>query len=265
MRKIIEELILILRDVSLNDLDVIKWGAPIPFFGDPAIAQLATLGLNPSDKEYTDNSGAELENNNRRFHTLNSLGIESWKKITDDQLSLIEKSCTEYFLRNPYNSWFKPLDSIISGTSASYYNKLFHATHLDLIPFATKTKWANLKQRQKDALLRSSEQILGKILKESPIKVIVLNGRTVVENFIKISNANLEVEQIPDWDLSRSSVAKVKGFAYRGFVKRISNINLDSPILVLGFNHNIQSSFGVTTKVRKSITDWVAKNSAEVI
>ncbi|MCG8911430.1 hypothetical protein [Pseudomonas sp. DP-17] len=249
----------------MKNSDVIRWGAPIPSFGDPSIAQLATLGLNPSDKEYTDNTGIELDNDNRRFHTLHSLGIESWKKITSEQLHLIEKSCTEYFLRNPYNNWFKPLDSIISGTSTSYYNKLFHAVHLDLIPFATQSKWANLKQRQKDTLLKSSEHILGKILKESPIKVIILNGSTVVENFIKITNTRLNIQHIPEWDLSRASSAKVKGIAYRGVVKTVSNISLDSPILALGFNHNIQSSFGVTTKVRKSITDWVTEHSAEVL
>lgn len=264
MKNIIEELICILQNPTIESSEVIQWGAPIPSFGDPTVAQLATLGLNPSDKEYTDSSGNELEENFRRFHTLRSLEIESWRKATDQHIELIEKSCTEYFLRNPYNNWFKPLDSIISGTSSSYYNKLFHAVHLDLIPFATKLKWANLKPKQKEALLKSSEHILGKIINGSPIKVIVLNGSTVIENFKKITNAELNAQHIPDWDLSRASSAKVKGVAYKGFLTKISNIELDTPILALGFNHNIQSSFGVTTKVRKSITDWVTENSAEV-
>jgi len=49
----------------------------------------------------------------------------------------------------------------------------------------------------------------------------------------------------------------VAGVAYRGSINNISGIELGRSIEVLGFNHNIQSSFGVTTQVRKSIQEWI--------
>ncbi|BCG26981.1 hypothetical protein TUM18999_51720 [Pseudomonas tohonis] len=261
MKSIIRELINLLNNDRVISSDAMTWGAPIPSFGAPSIAHIATLGLNPSDKEFLDNSGKEINGELRRFHTLKSLGIVNWEQLTDHHIELIESSCTDYFLRNPYNNWFRSLDSIISGTSASYYNKLFHAVHLDLVPFATNSKWANLKNSQKNTLLELSGNSLGKIITGTPIKIIILNGSTVVENFEKISKTKLVPEYIPDWDLTRAGAPSVKGISYSGVVTNISNIGLDHPILALGFNHNIQSSFGVTLKVRNSIRDWITAQS----
>ena len=52
---------------------VIRWGSPVPSFGDLTKSDVATLGLNPSNKEFVDNSGNELSGSERRFHTLKSL------------------------------------------------------------------------------------------------------------------------------------------------------------------------------------------------
>jgi len=265
MRKIILELISLMGDQRLACSDVISWGAPIPSFGDPSVATVATLGLNPSNKEFVDSAHQEIQGNERRFHTLCSLGVGDWSSITDRHLDLIEQSCVEYFLRNPYNAWFKPLDAIISGTSTSYYNKLFHAVHLDLIPFATHTKWAALDSVQKKALIEVSSNTLGEIIKLTPIRVLVLNGRTVVESFERIASVRLTPQYMPDWDLNRNGIASVRGLSYRGFVGKIANIALDKPILVLGFNHNIQSSFGVSLKVRNAIKEWIGKETVEVL
>lgn len=265
MQKIIAELIELISDQRLTSADIISWGAPIPSFGDPSTATVATLGLNPSNKEFVDGQNQEIRGAERRFHTLASLGISSWSSISEKHLSLIENSCTEYFLRNPYNNWFKALDAIICGTSTSYYNKLFHAVHLDLIPFATHKKWASLNNNQKRALLEVSSDTLGKIINKTPIRILILNGRTVVENFERIASHKLTAQHMTEWDLNRNGIASVKGISYKGLIKRISNIELETPILALGFNHNIQSSFGVSSKVRSSISDWIGKESIEVI
>ena len=265
MQEIIKDLIQLMGDSKIADCDIITWGAPIPSFGDPTSAIVATLGLNPSNKEFVDNSNQEIIGDQRRFHTLESLNIQSWDLISETHIEAIEASCTEYFQRNPYNNWFKSLDSIISGTSASYYNKLFHAAHLDLIPFATNSKWANLNSSQKRTLLNACGNALGKIIKNSSIKTLILNGQTVVDNFEKIADTKLHTEHITDWDLSRNGVASVRGISYKGYTTKIFDTELGSPLLVLGFNHNIQSSFGVTTKVKNSIRDWITENSSEAL
>src|SRR5450631_1887577 len=85
--------------------DVIHWGAPVPSFGDLSRAWVATLGLNPSNREFVDDRGDELQGFYRRFHTLNSLGLRSWADADSRHLHLIMDSCRNYFLGNPYDRW----------------------------------------------------------------------------------------------------------------------------------------------------------------
>jgi hypothetical protein len=54
---------------------VIPWSSPVPYFGSPSSAIIGTVGLNPSNREFVDSSGNELDGPARRFHTLNSLGL----------------------------------------------------------------------------------------------------------------------------------------------------------------------------------------------
>ena len=42
---------------ELAEADVIPWGCPVPSFGDLSSSQVATLGLNPSNKEFVDEVG----------------------------------------------------------------------------------------------------------------------------------------------------------------------------------------------------------------
>ncbi len=139
----VQELLYLLKRLN-NPLsigsDIITWGSPIPSFGNFSHAKIATVGLNPSNREFVDGLGIELKGSNRRFHSLNSLGLTRWDDIEQRHLKVIAESCQEYFNRNPYDNWFKKLDNLISGTAISYYFPSSQACHLDLIPFATSTK-----------------------------------------------------------------------------------------------------------------------------
>lgn len=250
---------------ELIESDVIHWGAPVPSFGNVSRSRVATLGLNPSNKEFVDNRGNELNGVNRRFHTLASLGLDSWSEADNTHIEQIIDSCKEYFNRNPYDSWFKSLDYLISGTSASYYFPSSEACHLDLIPYATSSKWAELSLSQRQSLLAISGDSLGLLLKDSPIEMLVLNGRTVVETFEKLSKVDYIVEEMEEWTLPRSGSSGIKGYAYRSFVNEVGNIKIGREILVLGYNHNIQSSYGVTTMVKSSIRNWIAKSAEELL
>lgn len=241
-----------------NDLEhIIKWGSPIPSFGNIETSLIATLGLNPSNKEFMDNNGNELTGAERRFHSLSSLSLEKWSDITSQQLELILESCHEYFYRNPYDNWFKVLDYLISGTKNSFYDRFFPACHLDLVPYATSCKWAELSQKQKLALLGFSSDSLGLLLKDSKIELLILNGRTVVESLQLVANKVFHETYMEEWTLPRYSCESIKGFAYTGYIENISGIDIGRKIKILGFNHNIQSSFGVTNKVKASIQNWI--------
>ena len=239
--------------------DIIPWSCPVPTFGDSTNPQVATLGINPSYREFVDPSGEELQGEFRRFHTLESLGLKAWAEADARHLELIMDTYRSYFSCNPYNAWFKKLDAAISGANVSYYDSPSTACHLDLIPFATIRKWTELSAQQRASLVALSGDALGMILRDSQVRILILNGSSVVKSFQSVAGVSLRAEEIPAWSLGRRSMANVKGVAYMGVAATVSGIGLDRQLKVLGFNHNLQSSFGVTAEVIAAIRDWIAR------
>ena len=74
------------------------------------------------------------------------------------------------------------------------------------------------------------------------------------QNFV-----TLERQEMPAWSLPRNPKPCVIGLAYWGLVGTLSGIKLSREILVLGYNHNLQSSFGVTNEVILAIRNWITK------
>lgn len=249
----------------VSGTDVNIWGCPVPSFGDPSSSLVATVGLNPSNREFVDEDGIELQEEARRFHTLSSLGISSWADADVRHLRLIREACFVYFDRNPYDRWFNILEEVIAGAGASYYNPSPRACHLDLIPYATVRTWAQISAYQRSLLLTIVGDTFGLLLRDSSVKVLILNGQSVVERFQEGAGLKLESQEMPDWNLQRRSRQDVTGISYTGVVETIMGVGLEREILVLGFNHNLQSSFGVTTTVIQAIRDWVSKVTRGVL
>lgn len=249
---------------ALSAAKVIPWSCPVPSFGDPGVSAVATVGLNPSNREFVDGAGKELDGALRRFHTLGSLGLARWSEATGHHLQLIVDSCRAYFSRNPYDRWFRRLDYLISGTRSSYYTHSAAACHLDLIPYATSCKWTELTSKQRSALVAISGDTLGHLLRDSEIRLLILNGNSVVTQFQEMAGIQLEKRTMAGWALPRRLQSDVDGVAYKGLVQEVSGVRLRRELLVLGFNHNIQSSFGVTTEVRNAIRRWIARAAARV-
>ena len=245
------------------DAGVLSWGSPVPAFGNPAASRLATLGLNPSSREFLDLYGNELSGSSRRFHTLRSLGLESWGDADSRHLREMVLYCHGYFQRNPYDRWFRVLDQVVSSTGVSYYRGQ-QACHLDLIPYATLPKWSGLASHQRTTLLRIGVRTLGRLIADSPIRALILNGRSVVAHFQHSTGVILRSRQMPEWSLPRK-ISPVAGFAYQGSLRSIQGIDLDRELFVLGFNHNLQSSFGVTSYVRHAIQRWIGDSLQEIV
>ncbi len=250
-----------LDSLSQMRVSVIPWSCPVPSFGDLSRATVATLGLNPSNREFVDASGNELGEGKRRFHTLSSLRLNRWTESGAQHVDLVSDSCKSYFQRNPYDAWFKRLEYIISGTCASYYGLWGSACHLDLIPFATQRKWGMLQQSERQLLLRVAGGSLGALLHKSPVRILVLNGISVVRSFEALARLTLQKTEMTEWALPRHAVARVTGFAFQGVMQRFADIPLTHNVLVLGFNHNIQSSFGVTNEVTAAIRHWIQERA----
>ena len=99
MQTTLAALIKYLSSVSLANENIIPWSCPVLCFGDPSTSTVATLGLNPSNREFVDDLGNELDGPLRRFHTLSSLGLNHWDEATAQHLQLIIESYHAYFLR----------------------------------------------------------------------------------------------------------------------------------------------------------------------
>jgi len=224
---------------------------------------VATLGLNPSNREFVDELGNELNGSARRFETLKSLKLSRWADADVNHFRKIWKSCRDYFSRNPYNGWFKRLDQLLADTKASYYRG--SACHLDLVPYATSCKWTSLLPSQRASLLCASGDTLGLLLRKSRIRLLVLNGASVIWHFQAVFGVTLEREVMCDWSLRRGKNSSVAGYAYKGYLKTPSGVKLDRQILVLGFNHNIQSSFGVTREVMGAMQRWIGDTAEEAL
>jgi hypothetical protein len=256
---VVKELVTRMSDPRLLDGEVIPWSSPVPAFGNLATARIATLGINPSNREFVDQNGKELDGAMRRFPTLRSLGLHSWRDATVMHYDLIDRACRQYFFANPYDTWFRKLDRVIRGTGASYYTG--SACHLDLIPYATGCKWTELAATQRENLLQRAGDTLGLLLRNSSVQLIVLNGRSVVDRFEAMTSIALKRRVFPNWALPRRSEADVEGVGYEGKVDVVAGIALARSISVLGFNHNIQSSFGVTRSVIEAIASWVTRSA----
>jgi hypothetical protein len=234
------------------------WTCPVPYFGRLQHSALATLGINPSNREFVDVAGQELDGDNRRFPTLGSLGLRTWADASSLDVAAIVSACDRYFSGNPYCRWFDTLDVVVRSAGASYYSIESPAAHLDLVPYATHVKWGALRQDQRRALLHCGQDIVGRLLRDSSVSLLVLNGTSVVRQFEEVAGVDLTRELNPAWDLPRRGSERVRGIAYTGSVDHIGNVDLGRPIAVAGFNHNLQSSFGVTRHAMDAIACWLA-------
>ncbi|ARU28668.1 hypothetical protein [Cellvibrio sp. PSBB006] len=261
--RIIKEMLAVISTDQMIKSEVIIEGAPIISFGHIGKSKIATMGLNPSDQEFYDSKGVELDGIARRFHTLKSLDIKNWKNASESDFEKILILCEEYFYRNPYDRWFKSLNYIISGTGFSFYDAFNSACHLDLVPFATKKKWGSLTELQKKHLLQVGSKFLADIINNGSIELIILNGRSVIKNMEVMIGCSFSKKEYKAWALPRLEGA-VRGEAYTGKITKLGNNPLNRCVKVLGYNHNIQSSFGVTNAVKGSIKNWITREAEKL-
>jgi hypothetical protein len=118
---------------------------PVLFFGDVFTARVATVGLNPSDREYVSSrTGQLLTGMEQRFATLASLGAADRASVTDSQCDAALGWMRVYFRpgRPAYWRWFRGLERVLQGLGTSLSEG--GATHLDLVQEATYPTWSAL-------------------------------------------------------------------------------------------------------------------------
>lgn len=128
---------------SFDSVHKIPEALPILFFGDIFSNHLvcATVGLNPSWREYLSKAGRLLTGPNRRLHTLHSLGAPDRAGLTDvqclDAISLMQS----YFVKGRPYGWFGRLSELVGAAGFSYHKGT--AVHLDLVQEAVRVKYTD--------------------------------------------------------------------------------------------------------------------------
>ena len=158
---------------------VIPRTTPVVSFGDFSTAKIATLGINPSAKEFM-SGGKLLTGENKR------LSDEEFAPFNPNDIWF---KCRYYFLGNPYWSWFNPLEELLLQVGASYKT---NACHLDLSPWATEPRFGLLSEDQQKALLNHDRDFLNWQIVESPIRTVLFNGATVYKTIEAAQNYHLQ-------------------------------------------------------------------------
>lgn len=216
---------------------VVPASTPVVSFGDAGKARVATLGLNPSRREFVER-GVELDGAYRRFETLTSLGAASPGALSREQIERVVRRCSRYFQGNPYTGWFGRLEETLQAVGASYYDGT--ACHLDLSQWATDPTWNRLPSDARARLTRLDGPFLNSQLEQENIRLLLLNGAGVTIGFARALNVELKSHPVTVSD--RSVTTRFAAGAI-GHVR------------VVSWSTNLQSSFGVTRELRRRIAD----------
>lgn len=222
---------------------IVVGSTPVVSFGNAQTAIVATLGLNPSRIEFRDAGGHELVGDFRRLATNSSLGTSDLDKAPAETIAQVLADCNGYFERHPYRRWFDQFLPILKGYGASYYDG--SACHLDLVQWATDPTWAKLRSAStRKQLLASDSAFLAKQLRNEQLRFLLVNGMSVLRELRRTIAPDLE------------EVDPIVGCAHvdcRLFVGTIFD-----HVRVVGWSTNLQSSFGVTSKLREALATKVA-------
>ena len=103
------------------------------------------------------------------------------------------------------------------------------------------------------SLVADGRLSLAESIASSPIQLLVLNGRSVVDAFVASTESALTLTAVNDLSLPRAGGKWIQGLRWDGVVTHIAGYDLGREVRVVGFNHNMQSSFGVTKQVMERI------------
>ena len=206
---------------------VVPGSTPVAAFGDVRQARVATLGWDPSKLEFLDRSSRLLNGSERRLETATSLKANGTSVGSPAAVSRVFEGCNRYFHLRPYRRWFDVLEKVVKHVGASYYDR--SACHLDLVQWATDPVWSGLELAEIENLLKADIPFLRQQLAQEGIGLLLLNGAGIVRAYQAHFGVHLK---------------KVK-FAHGGRVKMLCG-HVNPKLTVIGWNINLQSSFGVS-------------------
>ena len=221
---------------------------PVVAFGRPQGARVATLGINPSDKEFNKSNGSLRPLDRKRLVDRETLNIDDQTELSLEEAEKVVEGCYSYFENRDkvYKKWFGPMETYaVRPSGASYFDGT--ACHLDLVQWATSPVWRDLEpNRVQRVLLDSDLEFLRFQLTTYKIPFLLLNGRAVLNQFMKLRITSLE----EDKNVARKEGARGCQF----FVGTFAGTK------VLGWTNNIPSQ--TPQPNRETISDWIAAHTS---
>ena len=195
-----------------TDACVVLQSTPVVSFGDASKAHVATLGLNPSRREF---------NPVARLATVGS------------SAEAVLEACNAYFSWKPYREWFDKLSPCIGGLGKSYSYYDGSACHLDFVQWATDPTWNGLNGPTKRRLIEKDAPFLkSQLCNNKNIKFLLVNGNGPWRQLCKW----LPLE-------NPQRIGSIDGHSYHPM--QLYSACLFGRLSVLAWSTNLQSSPGV--------------------
>lgn len=184
-----EKIVSFIRQPIPDNIGVINQSVPVIFFGNIETAHAATISLNPSDLEFRNHKQQLLPLDKKRFVDRDVLNKKDRDTLTIAEAEKVYQSFINYFNNLPYKTWFNQLNRIISPLGFSYFEDSL--IHLDITPWATYPKWANLTTKQE--ILTASQNISDHIIRHGKLKYLFINGISAF-NHVKSYYDDIKIE-----------------------------------------------------------------------
>ena len=152
---------------------------PVISFGDFTTANLATLSINPSSREFAF-GGKLLPFGQKRLVDKEVLNIDLASPLQADHAETIWNGCINYFgpSGNPL-SWFDELEKVLFGAGRGYSDG--STCHIDLVQWATSPAWSGIPEKVKQQLLIQDFDFFRWQVSQPNIQALVVNGRNPYE------------------------------------------------------------------------------------
>ena len=226
---------------------VMPGSLPVVSFGDPDTAQVATISLNPSPKEFKGRGGEWLTGDERRLHSLFNLNRDDPQQLTDSEVEAVAAASRDYFQGNWYKPWFRWLESLLVAAEAGSY--LYgSACHLDLVQWATDPAQAKLPAEEWARLVEGDLPFLRWQLDTSDVDIVLVNGAGVVAGVQQaglVEGFDSEFLGVPEGGVGRLRVHRA----------------VSGGRLFLGWNKPVVSA--IPTVQREQLASWVHDQVAE--
>lgn len=186
----------------------------------------------------------------RRLETCESLDEDDLSAASPAVIERVFQRCNEYFNHNPYTRWFGTLEKVLTHLNASYYDG--SACHLDLVQWATARKWGKLTLSEQYNLLEGGRAFLEQQLLQEHLKLLLLNGKLVLEEYRKHFHKGLVEVTVPN--RMQRGLELTKG---RGNIRLYSG-RATNGIVVIGWDKALKDSYGVSNVNIATVGEVVA-------